>query len=230
MSRQKLREIRKAEGLSLEKLSAAVKISVSQLSRFETGAREPRVEEATKIAKALGCNVQEIFPELGIATISPITISGNVEPVVKSARVIGHTQAGVWSEFEDWEHDGFDGEEVPSIPGKYAGMEQFAYQVRGNSMDADKIFDGDYVVAVRYFDARADITAGDRVIVERVRNSAVERTVKQVEINGREIHFCPRSTDSRFKPIVVKISKHMKEADDTEVRLVGLVIFAGRKF
>lgn len=216
--------------MTLEKLSALVNISASQLSRFETGQREPRIEEAKKIAKALKENVSAVFPELEIQDIAQEKQSDNIIPTVQMARVIGYTQAGVWSEFEDYEHDGFDGQEVPSVPGKYAGMEQFAYKVRGNSMDADKIFDGDYVVAVKYFDARGDITAGDRVIVERVRNSAVERTVKQIEINGREIHFCPRSTDPKFKPIVVKINRHMKEADDTEVRIVGLVIFAGRSF
>ena len=91
-------------------------------------------------------------------------------------------------------------------------------------MDAARIFDGDYVIAVPYFDARQDITDGDVVVVERVRNSATERTVKLVQTIGNEIHFCPQSTDERFKPIVVKLNRKMREADDTDVRLVGLVI------
>jgi phage repressor protein C with HTH and peptisase S24 domain len=136
----------------------------------------------------------------------------------------GFTQAGQWNEFEHWEDDWHGEVSIPEVPGVWPGLGQFAYLVKGNSMDALRIFDGEYVICVPYFEAREDLRAGDIVVVERVRNSAIERTVKQVEIEGRTVRFCPRSTDPKFKPIIVKIEAEMKEANDTEVRIIGLVI------
>ncbi len=143
----------------------------------------------------------------------------------KSVVVRGITKAGSWVEIEEFENDGIDGARVPMVPGDWEHLDQFAYKVSGSSMDADRIFDGDYVVCVNYFNARAELREGDCVVVERVRNSAVERSVKIVEVRGKEVHFCPKSTNPAFKPIVVQMkNRHMSEPDDTEVRVVGLVI------
>lgn len=219
MSGKKLREVRKAKGFSLEKLAESVGISTAQISRFESEKREPRLKEIGIIADTLNVDVSEIYPELISAKE---TADGPHD--IKNVPVVGFTQAGVWTEFESFEDDGFHGEQIPHVPGKWSKLQQYAFKVRGNSMDADRIFDGDFVVVVNYFEARSDIVDGDRVVIERVRNSATERTIKQIEIKGKEVHFCPRSSDSRYKPIIVKISHQMREADDTEVRLVGLVI------
>jgi SOS-response transcriptional repressor LexA len=143
---------------------------------------------------------------------------------VKGIPVRGTTKAGAWVEFEEFELEADNGVAVPTVPGEWEHLEQFAYRVSGSSMDILRIFDGEYVICVPYFDARSDIRDGDIVVVERQKNSAVERTVKQIEVKGREAHFCPRSSNPLFKPIVVKITRKMREADDTEVRLAGLVI------
>lgn len=63
MSREALKAIRQPL-MSLEKLSEATGISVSQLSRFESGEREPRLSEAARISTALSVDVLELFPEL----------------------------------------------------------------------------------------------------------------------------------------------------------------------
>lgn len=219
MSGKKLREVRKAKGFSLEKLAESIGISIAQLSRFESETREPRLKEIGSIAEVLNVDVSEIYPEF----VTPKeTASGPHD--IKNVPVVGFTQAGVWTEFESFEDDGFHGEQIPHVPGKWSKLQQYAFKVRGNSMDVERIFDGDFVVVVNYFDARSDIVDGDRVVIERVRNSATERTIKQIVVRGKEVHFCPRSTDPRHKPIIVKITQDMREADDTEVRLVGLVI------
>jgi transcriptional regulator with XRE-family HTH domain len=49
-----LRELRKKTGTTLEELSEAAGLSVSQLSRFESGQRVPRVTELERIARHLG--------------------------------------------------------------------------------------------------------------------------------------------------------------------------------
>lgn len=149
---------------------------------------------------------------------------------VARARVVGTVQAGVWNEFESFEDDGYDRVDVPVHPGKWGHMEQFSYAVRGKSMDQKGILDGDYVICVKYLDARKDIVEGDIAVIERTRNSSVERSIKQIEIHGKDVHFCPRSSDQRFKPIIVKTFRTKRLADDDEVRIVGLVIALHRPF
>jgi len=147
---------------------------------------------------------------------------GDGQPI-RAVNVIGVTQAGTWVEFENFEDEAAI-EAIPAVPGKWSHLKQFAYKVRGNSMDADRIFDGDYVIAVKYFDARKDLQNDDRVIVERTRNSAIERSVKIVSISGTNINFLPKSTDPKFKPFSVPKNWRNKELDDTTVSVVGLVI------
>lgn len=223
----KIRARREELGLSQQEVADAIGVKQPTIVKLESG-KQRTIKNIAALAKFLEMSLSELDPSFIDVSVhvdsTAELLSGST---IKAVKVVGVVQAGVWTEFENFEDDGFDGEEIPCIPGRYANLRQTAFKVKGNSMDADRIFDGDYVVAVPYFDARADIKEGDRVIVERQRNSAVERTVKIVEIHGKNIHFCPKSTDPRFKPIIVKISRQMKESDDTEVRLLGLVIWRG---
>jgi phage repressor protein C with HTH and peptisase S24 domain len=70
MDREKLKRIREPRR-TLEQLSEDVGISTSQLSRFESGDREPRVGEIEKIAKALGV-VPAIFLEGSVVTVNVV--------------------------------------------------------------------------------------------------------------------------------------------------------------
>lgn len=51
---------RKRANVTLEQLSGDVGLSVSQLSRFESGHRVPRVPEMQRIARRLGVTVEEL--------------------------------------------------------------------------------------------------------------------------------------------------------------------------
>jgi hypothetical protein len=147
-----------------------------------------------------------------------------VGPVPTSfVKVVGVVQAGHWVEIADFEDEAAS-EEIPNVPGRWSHLPQVAYRIRGASMDLDKFHDGDFAIAVPYFNARQDITEGDRVIVERIRDGIVERTVKIAHIDGKTVSLCPKSSNPKFQPIVVKVNKGLHEPDGTEVRLVGLVI------
>jgi SOS-response transcriptional repressor LexA len=221
--------------MTSEKLAEAMKISVSQLSRIERGLRRARVDEIKLAADALKVKVTDIFPEFSQIqeSESAAAASDGAEVRQVGARLVmvrGFTQAGQWNEFEYWEDESLGKIAIPEMPGIWPGLDQFAYLVKGNSMDAARIFDGEYVICVPYFEAREDLRAGDIVVVERVRNSAIERTVKQIEISGKKVSFCPRSSDPKFKPIIVPVDGELKEADDTDVRVVGLVVGRWGKF
>ena len=53
--------MREQAGITLEQLSDDVGVSVSQLSRFESGDREPRVDELLRIAARLRVPWQEFI-------------------------------------------------------------------------------------------------------------------------------------------------------------------------
>ena len=64
MYKNKMKKIRKAKGMTLEKLSDKTGISVGYLSHLERGTRgNPTIIIMDKIAYALGESVQEIFLE-----------------------------------------------------------------------------------------------------------------------------------------------------------------------
>jgi SOS-response transcriptional repressor LexA len=221
--------------MTLEKLAEAMGMSTSQLSRIERGQRRARIDEIKLAADALKVKVTDIFPEfehIEEGEKAALAVASAEVRQIESQLVIvrGFTQAGQWNEFEHWEDESLGKIAIPEMPGIWPGLDQFAYLVKGNSMDAARIFDGEYVICVSYFQAREDLRAGDIVVVERVRNSAIERTVKQIEISGKTVSFCPRSTDPKFKPIIVVVDGEFKEADDSEVRVVGLVVGRWGKF
>lgn len=56
----RFKDLREQSALTLEQLSEDVDISVSQLSRFESGSREPRVGELLRIASKLRVPWQEL--------------------------------------------------------------------------------------------------------------------------------------------------------------------------
>jgi transcriptional regulator with XRE-family HTH domain len=60
----RLKEFRDGLGLTLESVAGDVGISVSQLSRFESGDREPRLHEARAIARHYKTSVDALWPEI----------------------------------------------------------------------------------------------------------------------------------------------------------------------
>lgn len=71
MNRDKLKRIRESQNLTLEALAEDVGISTSQLSRFESGDREPRVGEIELIAKRLNV-LPAIFLEGGTYSVNVV--------------------------------------------------------------------------------------------------------------------------------------------------------------
>lgn len=137
--------------------------------------------------------------------------------------VRGSTAAGRWLEFDDTEQDCLS--PIYAVAGRFPMEDQFAFKVSGPSMDKARIFDGDYVVCVPYWIARAAPTPGDLVVVERRRGTMFERTLKELQMTETEFELWPRSTDARFQqPIRIKRNHDLAEADGTTVEIVALVI------
>lgn len=145
-----------------------------------------------------------------------------VKPVPVLVPVRGNTACGLWAEngrFYDQEYP-----PIPAVPTSYKNVEQFAFRVIGMCMDKARILDGDYVVCVPFWIARASIVDGDIVVIERRQGQVIERTCKQVAIEGDKILFRPRSTDPAFLPVVLPDANEPTDENGAVVEIVGLVI------
>lgn len=153
-------------------------------------------------------------------------IGPDVLEITRRVVVVGEVAAGVWQEEETWDERKYD--DIPAMPGRYEHLEQVAYLVRGPSMDLERIFDGDFVICVTYWQTRDAPQEGDIVLVTRKNGSLTERTVKVVHVTPKCVELQPRSSDPRFqKPIVIP---HDNSApDDMSVEITGLVIGVHRR-
>lgn len=197
-------------------LSKVLGVSEPVVTRLLAGDRRLMHYEIPKIAQYLG----EPPPQITSGTNSPPATLAPTQFIVKHVPVRGETAGGLWVEYivgdDTYEH-------VPVVPTKYADLEQFAYRVRGNSMDKAKILDGDYVVCVPYFMARSQLQDGDIVVVERRRAGLYERTCKCLEVkpNGASA-LVSRSNDPRHAEPLFTVGDG--QADDIEIEIVGLVV------
>ena len=137
------------------------------------------------------------------------------------APVRGIAKAGTWIEIDETMRTDF--EPVPFVPTSYAGLEQFAYKIAGRQMDRRGILDGDYVICISYFSARAIPTQNDIVIVYCRDGDKIEISCRQVAVMGDAYELRPDSTDPRFKPLTLLLGQQ-QSGDGVHVEIVGLVI------
>jgi SOS-response transcriptional repressor LexA len=215
----RIRELRKSLKMTQATLAELAKTTQPQIKRLELGERELTKAWAERIAPHLSTTAQELlFSEIQ----SDKTRMALVKERVMHVPVRGETAAGRWLEY-DLATD--ISEEIPVVPGKYASAEQFAYRVVGPSMDLKRIFDGDFVICVDYWIARAKPSHGDIVVVERRQGQLIERTCKEIRAQNGTYLLVSHSSDERFKdPIVLPANDDHDGQNGTTIEVVGLVI------
>jgi SOS-response transcriptional repressor LexA len=220
-------ELKKNPKLSRKGLAVALGVHPSAITRMLKN-RERRLlaDEIRKVAKYLDA------PPPSERSSEPLrndtqqgdraeSLSLPIVPAgpVRYVTVRGETAAGRWVEYEML--DSYP--DVPVVPTGYGHLEQTAYRVRGNSMDKERILDGDFVICVPYFDARVAMTDGDIVVVERRRAGLYERTCKRLEVSRGRAALMPNSTDPRHEGPLF-ITGVPQQDDETEIEIVGLVV------
>lgn len=144
----------------------------------------------------------------------------------------GFPQAGNWAAVDEYfQQDTYDVPEFVQRNQRYPKVHQYAYQVRGNSMNKAGIEDGMWVVAanaLEFVDTYRDTESGDLVVVERTRFDGAERelTIKEVRYYRDRMELLPHSTEPHHKPIVVPLRGDMD--DGVEVRIIGVVLTSYR--
>lgn len=202
-------------------LGKALGIGQAQISRLLQGKRRLKHWEIIKVADYLQEPPPDIYRSVDANQSQPNLLAR--EPLtVNYAAVRGECAGGRWLEYEVGD-DTY--ETVPLVPTKFVRLEQFAYRIRGNSMDKAKILDGDYVICVPYFDARASLTDGDIVVVERRRAGLYERTCKRLELRPEGVAaLISQSSDPKNAEPLLEVRLDGRADDGVEIEVTGLVI------
>ena len=58
---QRIKNLRKARGITQEKLAEIISMDITTLSKIETGRNYPQPETVEKLAKAFGVRIQDMF-------------------------------------------------------------------------------------------------------------------------------------------------------------------------
>lgn len=214
--RERLKAALEAKGLTMKAASVQAGLNEAYVSEVLRG-NEPKAKQLISLAEKLGLSLDEVL--LGRDEARP-EILRSESP--KLAHVVGVVQAGLW--YDESHPPQVEYEPIPYVPTRYPNLKQVAYRVQGSSMNLRKIEDGDFVIAVPYWEVRIAPQDRDLVVVERRRDGGeIERTVKEVAIQPEHIELWPRSSDPAWqKPIL--IPRDQQPSDFVEVEIVGLVV------
>lgn len=234
----RIRQKREELGQSQAELGRAIGISQAAIDKIESGKTRrsrylPQLLAKLGLPQSLLFEGSSVLPPKGerppdqtselANELQPIDL-GELVPI----KIAGKAKAGEFIAIEDlgdWdEPETFLDTRDPRFPhAKHLGFE-----VEGDSMNALKprpIMDGDRLSALAYADIadRYPLRDGMIVIVERTRHGGHERewSVKQLEIYEDRVEFHPRSTNPRYKPIIIK--RDHQADDGVTVEIIAIV-------
>jgi hypothetical protein len=139
-------------------------------------------------------------------------------------RRAGVVEAGAFRRVDEFEDEGDFEELFEPRDRRFPDARQAYFDVAGDSMNALKprpILEGDRAICIDYDDLRGRLLLRDGMVVVVEQTLAGghvrERSIKQVELYEDRIEFCPRSSNPKHKPIVVKKDLHADDGRTVEV-------------
>lgn len=193
--------LRKAAGFSQAELAAAIGLHVTNLNRIERGKSAPKdIATFERIAEVLGVDPAELFAT-GVQSAPLANQAPDRLPYA------GTVQAGVFVDVDLHTNDHPKTVAIAPDP-RYRRAKQYAWLVRGDSMDRAGLLDGMWAVGVDYVDFAdlyRDLESGDVVVVERLRFDGQERelTIKRFWREKDGIALVPDSSNPAHKAIVI---------------------------
>ena len=134
-------------------------------------------------------------------------LSDNAVPVdfshLKRIPILGRIAAGA----PIYAEENIEGYTFTDLNG---GAEYFALRVRGDSMNAARIFDGDIVII-----RRQDIVENGEIAAVLIDDQ--DATLKRFSRSGNIVTLMPQSTNPKHKPFVYDLK-------ETNVQILGLVV------
>lgn len=215
--RERLRAALEEKGFNMKSASLKAGLNAAAVQQIVTNGKDARAGTLQQLAEAHGLSLDAILLNRPAGGQPQLSSSD-----VRLAAVVGTVGAGLWFSLDSPPH--LESEPVPYVPCRYPDLEQTAYKVVGPSMNRRKIEDGDFVIAVPYWDARIAPVAGDVAIVERSRDGGlVEWTIKEIEVTREAVRLIPRSDDPDYQEALV-IPRTTRADMYDAVRIVALVV------
>ena len=197
----RLKEARKAAGITQVEAAKAVGITQGGYSQWEN--------ELTKIDNQAAIKLADMF---GVSVDYLLGRDNNPNRSVLRIPVIGSVPAGVPLEAIE---DIIDWEEIPAAMA-VGGKEYFSLEVKGDSMYPD-LLDGDRVIV-----QKTQICRSGDICVVRV--NGYEATIKEVQIGkDRSLSLIPRNRS--YPPRTYS----PEEIENTPVSIAGVVVELRRK-
>ncbi len=142
---------------------------------------------------------------------------------MRPVEVVGHVQAGYWTEAFEWPEEERYVVPVPADP-EYAAYKLIAAEMRGLSMNKWRP-EGTVVVFTDMIDTQEELRPGRRYFVQRSNGHEYECTIKTLwQDEEGKLWLLPESTDPRFQE---PLSLDGDTGD--EIRIVGRVAYSVAK-
>lgn len=220
----RVKEVREAAGLTQRAFGLPLGVSRGAVGNWEQGKGIKR-ENLQAISERFSVSFDWLATGSSSALSPPVS-----RPTDTTPKFAGFVQAGGWLAVDEYfNQDEYQVPEFVLRQPQYTKVRQYAYQVRGDSVDLAGIHDGEWIVAADaadYIDQYGDLESGDFVVVERTRYQGAERelTVKEIRYYRDRYELHPQSSNPAHKPIIVPHDEH--PGDETEVRVLGVVLTA----
>jgi transcriptional regulator with XRE-family HTH domain len=232
---QRIIEARRMVQMSQSQLAQRIGITRGAVGQWETGITEPSDANLRRVAfeteasyewLATGRGKRQEGGRGGLGLFTSLPLAGTLE-------------AGVFRTIE-LENKALKDSEIRADL-RYSQVPQYAWEVRGDSMNSAGIGDGTYIIAAAAEDFRKEfgpIKFGSYVIVQRLREGdrEYELSLKQYIVHPRspvgggnpydQAELRPRSTNKAHKSLLIPLKSALFGEPDTEgeIEIIGVVL------
>lgn len=207
---------KKAGHSSARDAASALGVSYSTYAGHENGSRKIPRDAAELYARRYRFSLDWLFKGTGPG---PGEAAQALE--MRPVQVIGHVQAGIWTEAFEWEEEERYIVPVPADP-EFAGYKLYGAEMRGASMNKWRP-EGTVIVFTDQIETAEDLRIGSRYVVERTNGTGEHECTVKTLWKDEDGHawLLPESSDPRFQePLKVD-----GESGET-IRILGRVTYS----
>lgn len=237
---ERIKQAREEAGLSQSRLAKLIGVTRNAVSLWENDENDPATDKIRPLAEYLDkspdwiISGKEDFHErlrkqqrdAETRALAKRFETNNWDPPASDDGLLyaGTVEAGAFRDVELYTD--LDEQRRVAVPKDFVfpGVRQYAWDVKGDSMNLANILEGMYVIGADYIDFErvyGQPNNGDLVIVQRASaDGALELTVKELHGFADRYELRPKSTNPKHKPIII-----MRGVDEhVSTRLVAIVL------
>lgn len=195
-----LRALMEQAGKDRNRVCDDLGFKYSTFNDWYNGNKYPRIDKIEMLSNYFGVMKSDLIEDKQ-------SLPSNAIPVdfshLKRIPILGRIAAGA----PIYAEENIEGYTFTDLNG---GAEYFALRVRGDSMNAARIFDGDIVII-----RRQDIVENGEIAAVLIDDQ--DATLKRFSRSGNIVTLMPQSTNPKHKPFVYDLK-------ETNVQILGLVV------